>query len=929
MTPEQFRRIEILFNAAIATPPEEWQAFLDTHEADTATRATVFRMLSRLQDSSGDPVDMQLQRVAVSATLPTPHYVGTYRLLKQLGNGGMGTVHLAERELAGSVQRVAIKVLHGLPSATNKRRIARERELLAGLNHPNIAGLIDSGESATGQPYLVMNYVEGMALGDYLAAHAMGLSDRIRLFQQCCHAVQHAHQRLVLHRDVKPSNVIVSTEGTPVLLDFGIGTLLAGELSEARTTTSAFTPGYAAPEQLQGTAATTATDVFGLGAVLFDILTGLRLSDRRGAGMPVPLPSSQPIDGISNRHLRGDLDRIVMKATSVDPEARYSTAAALSEDLDRYLQGKPVLAAPDSRVYRLCKFIHRRRWSVCTVLILVCVGAAFVWQLNAERKRALVAEASAARESRNALASRDFLVSVLGASDPEVGRGNPITVSTLLAAATAELRQGTGQDAATRASAWLTVADVYRSLGDPGPGLQAVDAAALSLKQAGNDDPETQARFLEARGVLLGQLERFDEAQQTLMSLIALRSGQHGHAADQARALRELATVFTLQGKREQAEHTLKNALSLLEGGSGEKQSALRLDLMLDLTRLYGNRPGEMRSAAYLSDAMTLASTVLASDDPRWRIVHQTAGMVNRALGRYPAALDHARQALSVARRVYGNDSQHTMDQESELAMVLGQLGRYREAVEHLQRARDIRQTLALGPLLLAQQDIQLSWLYEGMGDNERAVDLLDTTLAALPNEPAYDTWRWVAYKQRGSAHGELRHYALAWPDFRQSLALARADRGAESLEHAQIQARYAQVLIDAGLLQQAQSTLDTARRVSMAFDAAAYAPVWIRFAELDAQLAQARGDRELAKHHMEHALALAAKQPEADPVKLAKVKLLAAEISFQQHDRRHARAYLHEAQPVLEGALSAHSHQLTKARWLAGALDNDIALTR
>ncbi len=526
MMRERFQHIESLFHAALTQPRDRWPAFLETSEADADVRAAVLRMLEHAQDDDPHPVQAELRRIGLSLDA-MPEWIGSYRLLRHLGEGGMGSVFLAERDVQGAVQRVALKVLHGLPTAAGRRRMARERELLAGMNHPHIASLIDGGETTNGQPFLAMDYVDGAALPDFLEASTLALSDRIRLCAQCCDAIQHAHQHLVLHRDIKPSNIIVSADGTPVLLDFGIGTLLEESRSGTHTVTLAFTPGYAAPEQRRGEAATTATDVFGLGALLFDVLTGLRLPDRRDGDMPVPLPSRQPVAPALRRELRGDLDRIVLKATACAPRDRYRTAAALSDDLHRYLRGEPVVAAPDSRVYRVRKLVGRHRWAATAGVAIVCMASAFVWRLDVERQRAVQAEKAAELEAGHAGASRDFLVSVLSASDPQAGRGKSITVSGLLAAATSELRNGRHRDRLTGAVTWLTVAEIYKSVNDPKPGLEAVDAAADLLGQANDTDRERQARILETRGVLLGQMERFADARRVLQDLIALRSVNH------------------------------------------------------------------------------------------------------------------------------------------------------------------------------------------------------------------------------------------------------------------------------------------------------------------------------------------------------------------------------------------------------------------
>ena len=222
--------------------------------------------------------------------MPARERIGTYRLLSELGAGGMGTVFLAERELGDTRQRVALKLIRGFPTREARARLARERTLLAELNHPNIARLLDGGDSEDGQPYLVMEYVDGELLLAYCAKRALGVEARLALFVQLCRAVQHAHQHLIVHRDIKPANVLVREDGTPVLLDFGIGKLLDGTDPDAAAT-RVFTPAYAAPEQVEGRHVTTATDVYALGCVLFELLSGASFVDA-SAKTSAPRPST-------------------------------------------------------------------------------------------------------------------------------------------------------------------------------------------------------------------------------------------------------------------------------------------------------------------------------------------------------------------------------------------------------------------------------------------------------------------------------------------------------------------------------------------------------------------------------------------------------------------------------------------------------------
>jgi serine/threonine-protein kinase len=326
----RFQRVEELFRAALERPPVEREVFIAAREPDAALRAEVMRLLAR---HAQDGTTLQRANAAATALLqPATQQIGPYRVLSELGVGGMGTVLLAERMLGDARQTVALKLIRGFPTAQARERMARERSLLAGLNHPNIARLLDAGETADHVPYLAMEYVQGAPLHVFCAERNLDLRGRLRLFAQLCHAVQHAHQRLIVHRDIKPGNILVREDGTPVLLDFGIGKLLDVTDADA-TATRVFTPAFAAPEQIAGRPITTATDIYGLGAVLHELLSGRMLSDIVQDGR-IPPPSAVVRDPARARALRGDLDTLTAKAMHAQPERRYASAQALADDVE-------------------------------------------------------------------------------------------------------------------------------------------------------------------------------------------------------------------------------------------------------------------------------------------------------------------------------------------------------------------------------------------------------------------------------------------------------------------------------------------------------------------------------------------------------------------------------------------------------------------
>ncbi|HYC61368.1 MAG TPA: protein kinase [Thermoanaerobaculia bacterium] len=308
--------------------------------------------------------------------------IGPYRVVKQLGRGGMGTVFLAVREHAEFTQRVAIKLVRGGEMLV--QRFRQERQILASLEHPNIARLLDGGTTVDGLPYLVMEYVDGTPIDEYCRARNLSVGEKLRLFLQLCDAVQHAHRALVIHRDIKPANVLVTADGIPKLLDFGIAKLASPEAQLDIGGTRIMTPQYASPEQLLGRVVTTATDVYSLGVLLFELLTdrkpfvaGTRLPDTEP-----PLPSS-----VSNvRALRGDVDDILLAALEVDPARRYASVEKFADDVRRYLSGHPIEARRATFGYRTAKFVRRNLLAVAAgVAIVVVTAIAFAATLHQKR----------------------------------------------------------------------------------------------------------------------------------------------------------------------------------------------------------------------------------------------------------------------------------------------------------------------------------------------------------------------------------------------------------------------------------------------------------------------------------------------------------------------------------------------------------------
>jgi len=412
MNPDQFRRLGALYDAAAGLGPADRSRFIAESCADDEEVRREL-LAAFVADDGRSGLTGLVERAAAAAVgvdAPwTGRRLGPYRIVRPLGQGGMGAVSLAVRDDAEFHKQVAIKTLKfELDSGSAVARFRHERQILAHLEHPNIARLLDGGTTEHGTPYIVLEFVDGLQIAEWCQQQRLMIDDRLRLFCQVCDAVQYAHQHLIVHRDIKPGNILVTSDGVPKLLDFGIAKLLDGAalagLNTMQTSGPMMTPDYVSPEQVRGQPVSTATDVYGLGAVLYELLTNtrpheLRTYDPAEIARVVCETDVRPPSAMGNRHLRGDLDTIVLKAMQKEPSRRYSSVTALTEDIRRYLEGLPVAARPDTAMYRATKFVRRHRLGVvATVAVVVSLAIGVALALNearvAERRFAQVRELS-------------------------------------------------------------------------------------------------------------------------------------------------------------------------------------------------------------------------------------------------------------------------------------------------------------------------------------------------------------------------------------------------------------------------------------------------------------------------------------------------------------------------------------------------------
>ena len=449
MHAENWRNIKDILAEALMLGLAERHEFLDKAPISSETRREIESLLACEENArdfmsvsaSGFSQDFFASEPEV-ATSAAGQRVGVYEIIRELGLGGMGAVYLAKRTDERFDQQVAIKLLKREFNVERLRRsFKREIDILAKLIHPNIATIYDTGATDDGIPYIVMEYVDGRPIDKYCDQNDLGLTERLKLFNRTCEAVGYAHQNLIVHRDIKPSNILVSSDGVPKLLDFGISKLLDsnGDIASGTTIMGAMTPEYASPEQIDGGRITTSTDVYSLGIVLFKLLTGTYPYNfkRRSSGdilreitaedpvAPSLAQSPHTTTSIDRLRLKGDIDNIVLKAISKEPEKRYSTVKQLSEDIWRYIDGEPVTARPATFSYRLNKFYKRNKIAVTAgVLIVAALVAGMsvaLWQTSVARANAAVAVAesdNAKAEQKKAEKVSSFLMKIIRYANP-------------------------------------------------------------------------------------------------------------------------------------------------------------------------------------------------------------------------------------------------------------------------------------------------------------------------------------------------------------------------------------------------------------------------------------------------------------------------------------------------------------------------------
>ncbi|HEX6250846.1 MAG TPA: serine/threonine-protein kinase, partial [Gemmatimonadaceae bacterium] len=617
--------------------------------------------------------------------------VARYVILRRRARGGMATVYEAERSDGVYQQRVALKILRrGLDTEDLIRRFLAERQILSSLAHPNIARLLDGGSTDEGRPFLVMDLVEGQPITTFADTHGLEVGERLELFLGVVDAVHAAHRQLVVHRDIKPSNILVDGDGAVKLLDFGIAKLLVAEIEQTEAGARALTPEYAAPEQLSGEPITTATDVYQLGLLLGELLTGVRpaagrtlpdvlaLRPARIATRTVegsPDPEVRALNrGVTpaklSRQLSGDLEIILRKALRPEPEQRYASANEFGSDIRRYLKHLPVVARPESAAYRMRKFVRRHRRGVAVAIGTGLLLIAYAATVTVQRQQIAAAGRIATREARTAEQVTEFLTGLFQSSDPRVSLGDTVSVLGILDKGAERLRTELADQPEVRAALLLTIGRAYTGLGR----FEKADtllSESLQLRQATDGSGPRAADVLRALGNNSRTGRDFAVANEYYSRELALRSVA-GAPRDTAfaRVLQNLSYTQREIGSADSALALIGRSVELRRS-LGDTLSPAFVDALGTLAFVLRGANRLDSAEAVYNEAIRRQTTLLGADHYEVATLHNNLGYLLRIKEDFAGAEREYREAIRIARIVFGDGHPSTMMFKSNLAGAL------------------------------------------------------------------------------------------------------------------------------------------------------------------------------------------------------------------------------------------------------------------
>jgi serine/threonine-protein kinase len=777
-----------LFVAALDLSVDMRERFLDEHCGSDAELRDELAALLAIADA--DAAAGGLDTSALAGTAPmleqslVGHVFGRFRLLDRIGEGGMGVVYRAERT-DGIQQVVAVKLIAHEMISSGQERFRRETQLLARLEHPTIARLIDAGVES-GRAWIALEFVAGQPIDEYCEAKGLSLRERVRLIADLAGTVAAAHRLLIVHRDIKPTNVLVTAEGVPKLIDFGIAAALEDHgAAHAQTVDIGrlFTPHYAAPEQVSGESITVATDVFGLGALGYRLLTGRTLyPEARGVvgyllaltQGEVPPPSRAALATLGKRpasQLRGDLDAIFGKALERDPARRYLSAAELQADLQRYLDNKPIAARAPSLRRRVWKFVRRNPVAVGVTATLTVVALMIAAAYAVQLRRAFEAREIAALRG-------EFLQNMLQSADPRGGGNREVTVASLLDGSLPQIERMVDTAPLVAASMLGLVARTDKGLARYTEGL-AASARQLELlrAQGGNDLDLADALELRARLLILSGRDR--EAEPLLREDLQLVEHQRGATLQLADALEGLANVNAHLGREQEAEALFKREIAVFAADVKDFGARAAFPLA-GLASLRSNKGLYAESANYISQALAVEQKYLPPDHPDLLDAEYNYAVSLEQAGRPAQAEPVFRKMLASYSRIVGPDNAQTFEAQQGLAHDLFAQQRFQEAAdEALAAAQGLSRTVGDEYVFT-----QAAWNTYGIstcltGHGEQGLAALRRVEAVRERRSQSLGWALMSVRVYiGTCLVALHRYAEAEPVLLQAVSVLENDRG-------------------------------------------------------------------------------------------------------------------------------------------------------
>lgn len=741
----RYARAQAIAHALLDAPPDERAGRLDALcDGDAELRREAEWLIAASADTSLDGIPAVIAAVEsdLAADLrieaATP---GRYHLLERLGEGGMGVVWLAERTAGGVHQRVALKRL-STGSIAQHERFREEQRILATLNHPNIAHLVDAGDDADGTPFLAMEYVEGERIDRWCETRKLDLRARIALFLKVCAAVSYAHERLVIHRDLKPANILVAPGGEPKLLDFGIARLVDAEAT-ATLATHAMTLAYASPEQIEGAPLGTATDVYSLGVLLYELLAGVRpfehiASDHARSNAIVSgtvTPPSQRTQRIAAaagrdaaarapvaRRIPADVDAIALKALRREPAQRYASVREFAEDLGRFLDARPVLARRGQWTYRARRFVQRNRWPLAAGVALAAVVAGFTW-------RTVLAERHARLQARVADRTTEFLISAFSLSDPTRAGRHDFSAREVLDRGRERVDEELADQPHVRARLLEALGNAYRGINEGAAGAPLLEQAAQLNLDPAVGDPLAAARNLRSKAMgVLAMRGSTDEAEHAAQRAFDLTMRHADDPLALADAYGTLALALDAAGKETQAMSAARQALAFREVAHAGPLAIARS--LSDLCSISTGSGQYAQALPHCERALSLYADAGATRTDDYRAALRRYANALLYHGDYEKGLAIHRDRLALTRELFGEDSAVFAQDRVVLAETMAEHGSFDEAAAALAEgtpvilrrngARSTQYALAV---------FNAGWLKYQLGRFDEAVPLLREAL--------------------------------------------------------------------------------------------------------------------------------------------------------------------------------------------------------